>query len=101
MVESIMPSQLELRLAQGSLLVDVREEAEFRAGSHPLAMNWPAGNWTTQAAVRTLVIVCCLRGNRSRAAAGRLAAMGYSVAWLAGGLSAWSRFTGRPLPRRA
>ena len=76
----------------GALLLDVREDIEWRAGHAPEATHLPMSR--IGASVRELptdrLIVCvCHVGARSAAVAEALNNAGYSATNLAGGMDAW------------
>ncbi len=75
----------EYRAASGAILVDVREADEFAAGHIPGAVNAPlsAVNSTILPKDKPLFLYC-LRGARSRQAAGILKKMGYTVKSIGG-----------------
>ena len=72
------------------ILIDVREDYEFREGHIPGAVNIPLGNITTvdYSKDKTL-IVYCRSGNRSNQAAIKLKNMGYNVKDM-GGIVNWT-----------
>lgn len=72
------------------ILIDVREDYEFREGHIPGAVNIPLGNITTvdYSKDKTL-IVYCRSGNRSNQAAIKLKNMGYNVKNM-GGIVSWT-----------
>lgn len=72
------------------ILIDVREDYEFREGHIPGAVNIPVGNITTvdYSKDKTL-IVYCRSGNRSNQAAIKLKNMGYNVKDM-GGILDWT-----------
>ncbi len=79
----------EYRSTKGAVLVDVREGEEFRAGHIPGAVNIPLsaiGRITLPKG--TPLFLYCLRGTRSRRAAGILKKMGYRVKSI-GGISGY------------
>ena len=75
----------EYRLTPGALLVDVREPEEYAAGHIPGAVNLPLSGIRGAALPggRPLFLYC-LRGSRSRRAAGILKKMGYPVKSIGG-----------------
>ena len=79
----------EYRATTGALLVDVRERDEFKAGHIPGAINQPLSTigQTTLPKDKPLFLYC-LRGTRSRQAAGILKSMGYKVKSI-GGISSY------------
>ena len=75
----------EYHSTSGAILVDVREADEFTAGHIPGAVNAPLStvNSTTLPKDKPLFLYC-LRGTRSRQAAGILKKMGYTVKSIGG-----------------
>ncbi len=102
---TVEPSQVPGLLAAGALLLDVREEDEFRSARIAGAVHIPLG--ALPARMRTLpkdrmVLTICHVGARSAQAAALLAVQGHDVRNVAGGMAAWSRAglpmdTGDPL----
>lgn len=79
-------------LAQGALLVDVREPAEWRSGHARRARHVPLARLDAdmrRLPTETPIVVMCASGMRSRGAAARLRAAGYRATSLSGGLAAW------------
>ena len=83
----------EYRATPGGVLVDVRERKEYDSGHIPGAVNLPLSAITTAAAVAEVlpakdvtVFLYCLRGSRSRRAAGMLRSMGYRSVRTIGGI---------------
>lgn len=108
-VESLGPAEVSVELAEGAVLVDVREEDELRShGWIPDSVWAPRGMlefWadTGDAQHRAefdperRLILYCSWGGRSAIAADTLRRMGYrEVAHLEGGLRAWKE-SGRPV----
>ncbi len=88
------PAQAQELLAQGAVLLDVREDAEWQAGHAPRARHIPLSR--LPARLRDLppnrtVITACRSGARSARAAALLAREGRDVVNLAGGMHAWAR----------
>ena len=79
-------------VAQGALLLDVREPEEWQAGRAPMARHIPLGalgaNLDQLPKERTVVVVC-RSGGRSALAADALIKVGYDALNLAGGMQAW------------
>jgi len=76
------------------VVLDVREQHEFRSGHIPGALHIPLGELRRR--LRDLdrdrpVIAVCRSGNRSRVAARLLTREGYQVENLRGGMIAWMR----------
>ncbi len=88
------PEQARDMQRQGAVLLDVREDGEWRAGHAPGARHIPLHRLPAQLASlparRTLVTVC-RSGHRSAHAAALLASHGHEVVNLAGGMRAWAR----------
>ena len=79
---------------QGAILLDVREDTEWRAGHAPGARHIPLSR--LPARLKDLppgrtVITVCRSGHRSARAAALLAREGREVASLSGGMHAWAR----------
>lgn len=102
---TVVQAREELDQGQASLLLDVREPAEWEKGHIPGALLAPRGmlEWyadsttpyakpelTTKRDVR--IIVACASGGRSMLAAATLKKMGYTnVVNMAGGFNEWSK----------
>lgn len=77
----------EWRNIADAVLMDVRESDEFRAGHIPGAINVPlSGIDTISIPKDKQVFVYCLRGTRSRRAAGKMKKMGYTKVKSIGGI---------------
>ena len=75
----------ECRNTSGAVLLDVREAEEFHSGHIPGAVNVPLSEINTIRIPRTSTLfVYCLRGTRSRQAAGILKRMGYDARSIGG-----------------
>ena len=88
------PAQARDLQARGAILLDVREDAEWKAGHAPKARHIPLGRLPARLrdvpANRTVITVC-RSGHRSARAAALLARDGRDVVNLAGGMHAWAR----------
>ncbi|MGY1825699.1 rhodanese-like domain-containing protein [Blastococcus sp. SYSU DS0541] len=85
-----------------AVLLDVREADELAEGRIAGSTHIPLGQLTARAFEldrRRPVITVCRSGGRSSQAAALLAAQGYDVANLAGGMTAWID-DGRPVTTR-
>lgn len=98
------PEDLAERLGRGDpvMLLDVREDVEWQIGHIPGARLVPLRSLPS--ALGTLpverdIVVYCHHGVRSRAATELLAANGYRVSSLAGGIDRWSREVDPSIPR--
>jgi rhodanese-related sulfurtransferase len=88
------PEQAWQLLDQGAILVDVREDAEWRAGHAPGARHIPLSRLPARSrelAPQRTVITACRSGHRSAGAAMILARQGRDVTSLSGGMRAWAR----------
>ena len=73
------------RKTSGALLVDVREADEFASGHIPGAVNAPLSAIRRAELPKAApLFLYCLRGSRSRRAAGILKKMGYTVKSIGG-----------------
>jgi rhodanese-related sulfurtransferase len=90
----VSPVQARELADQGALLLDVREDAEWRAGHAPKARHIPLrqlpGRVQDLPPDRTVVTVC-RSGARSARAATLLARQGRQAVNLSGGMHAWAR----------
>lgn len=88
----IAPPEARRLAAAGALLLDVREDEEWDAGHAPgavhLAMGLVGDRLEQLPSDRTVVCVCRV-GGRSGSVAGALAAAGFDVRNMAGGMVAW------------
>ena len=93
------PQQARELQARGAILLDVRDDAEWRAGHAPGARHIPLGRLPGRAGdlpPRRAVVTVCRSGARSAQAAVLLAREGREVMNLSGGMRAWAR-AGRPV----
>ena len=80
---------------KGFILVDVRRSDEYKAGHIPGAVLLTNETITEESASRVLknknqkILVYCRSGQRSRDAAGKLSAMGYTNVVNIGGIMSW------------
>ena len=83
----------EWRNMADAVLIDVREANEFQTGHIPGAINVPLSRIDTISVPKDKqVFVYCLRGTRSRQAAGKMKKMGYTKVKSIGGIM---RYKGR------
>ena len=94
MVNQVTPKEVAKRLQNGEkvTVIDVREKGEVATGKIPGAKHMPLA----QLALRkpeldknANYIVTCQSGNRSKAAAGLLEALGFNVEDMIGGMNNW------------
>ena len=91
-VTNITPQDAQTLAKRGAVILDVRSAAERRTAKIRGSTHVPLGDLGRRAGTlpRDRVIVCqCASGHRSRAAAAHLAAQGFDVRNLRGGLQAW------------
>lgn len=98
---SVSPGEAHERQMAGAILVDVREQHEFRSGHAAKAKTIPLGQLPSR--LRELrddkdILVICQSGARSARAASLLADSGYTVYNVSGGTMSWSR-QGLPMSR--
>jgi rhodanese-related sulfurtransferase len=90
----VSPQQAGQLLESGAILLDVREDAEWRAGHAPGARHIPLSRLSARArelAPQRTVITVCRSGHRSAGAAMILARQGRDVINLSGGMRGWAR----------
>jgi rhodanese-related sulfurtransferase len=93
------PAEAARLVADGALMIDVREPDEFAAGHAPGATNVPLDTLDPDALAKDRTIVTtCRTGHRGAIAAARLQAAGFDVRNLAGGMTAWAA-AGLPVVR--
>ena len=85
-----------------TVILDVREHREWKAGHAPGAVNMPLstlGKRTRELATNRHYIAVCRSGSRSRSATAQLRKSGLDVVNLKGGMAGWNR-AGLPLEPR-
>jgi rhodanese-related sulfurtransferase len=90
---SIPPDEAVRRVAEGALLLDVREPDEWAAGHAPEARHVPLGALAARAGEldpETPVVCVCRVGGRSERAAVVLRQRGFDAVNLGGGMQAWA-----------
>lgn len=107
-IENLTPDQVEAEVADGALLVDIREPGEREAGHIPGTLHAVRGmiefyadpsmaNYhKPELAMGKRIILHCASGGRSALAAATLKEMGHDVAHLDGGFGAW-KDAGKPV----
>jgi rhodanese-related sulfurtransferase len=88
------PARAQDLQAQGAVLLDVREDAEWQAGHAPKARHIPLHRLPARLGdlpSNRTVITVCRSGGRSARAAALLAREGRDVLNLAGGMHAWAQ----------
>ncbi|MFG3283369.1 rhodanese-like domain-containing protein [Streptomyces sp. NPDC048111] len=92
----VTPAQARQRITDGdAVLLDVREQVEWRAGHAPGAVHVPlsrlvAGTALPAAAEGRPLVVICRSGHRSQQAAKLLTERGLDAADVKGGMNAWA-----------
>ena len=89
----LSPTDARRLVADGALLLDVREDHEWVAGHAPEATHLPMsriGASVSQLPTDRLIVCVCHVGARSAAVAEALTNAGYNAANLAGGMDAWA-----------
>ncbi|MEO7007279.1 MAG: rhodanese-like domain-containing protein [Terrimesophilobacter sp.] len=96
--QSLTVQGAQALLDDGAVLVDVRSNQEWNAGHAPAAQHLvldTLNEHTSGLRHGTTIVTICRSGMRSASAARMLAAKGYSVANVKGGMFAWQRSGGR------
>lgn len=96
-IREISAEDAEKRIADGAVVLDVREPDEYQAGHLPDAINIPRGILEIKVpehpaieGTDTPICVCCGSGGRAALSAARLQEMGYTkVTSIAGGFKGW------------
>ena len=89
----IDPVEADRLVADGALMVDVREDDEWAAGHAPEAVHLPMGQVVDridELPVERTIVCMCRVGGRSGSVALHLAGSGYDVRNIAGGMQAWA-----------
>lgn len=91
-IEDVSPEDAAAMHERGAVLLDVREDDEWRAGHAPGATHVPLGELShaTGRLSGRQVLAVCRGGNRSGSAAIVLADAGIQVRNVAGGMSSWA-----------
>ena len=92
-VPQITPEEAVAQLADGALLLDVREDDEWRAGRARDAQHLPLGKIEAELASISKdkpIVAICRVGGRSQRAAIALRSAGFDVVNLSGGMQAWA-----------
>ena len=90
-VLEVVPQAAAQLIADGAVLLDVREPAEWRAGHSPSAQHLPLAEVAPEKLpAGSLVVTVCRSGARSARAADLLARAGVDVRNLTGGMTAWA-----------
>ena len=79
-------------VAEGAVVIDVREQGEWRTGHAPRALHIPLSDiHTASGRLRedARVVVMCASGMRSRSGASALRRAGIDATSLSGGIAAW------------
>lgn len=97
---NLTPAEVETALADGAVLIDVREPYEFEAARIAGALNYPLSSFDPMNLPQEKpLILSCARGSRSVTAMQICASVGIAFkGHLAGGLQAWA-MAGLPVER--
>ncbi len=87
----LTPHQVLRLVADGAVLVDVREHDEWHAGHAPGAVHVPLATLHPDVAPDAVIVAVCRSGSRSRRAVAALRRAGRRAHNLAGGMHAWHR----------
>lgn len=92
-VSDIDPAEVDRLVAEGALLLDVREDDEWAAGHAPSAVHLPMGQVVEgmgELGTGRTIVCMCRAGGRSQSVAVHLAGSGFDVRNAAGGMQAWA-----------
>lgn len=90
---AITATQAHQAVADGAVLLDVREQSEWRAGHAPGARHVVLSELEDQLddlPTDRLIVTVCRSGRRSAMAANTLTRYGYTATNLTGGMNAWA-----------
>ena len=99
-VESVAPSEVDLRIKNGAVALDIRDPDEHQAGHIPGSKNLSRGKLEMLVEgmipdLTTEILCYCNANNRGTLSAASLRAMGYKKAYfIAGGLNAYRKLSG-------
>ena len=92
--ETIDIDEVEAKMKEGFIVLDVREPDEFTAGHIPSAQNKPLSvlqqDDFSELSQEEQYIVICRSGNRSQTASDILVSAGYEVVNVSAGMSSWT-----------
>jgi rhodanese-related sulfurtransferase len=88
-VSEVDVHQATALIANGAVLLDVREPEEWAAGHAPDAVHVPLGALSPATVPEGRLVVICHVGGRSAYATAVLCANGYDAVNVAGGMAAW------------
>lgn len=92
--ETIDIDEVETKMKEGIVVLDVREPDEFAEGHIPAAQNKPLSvlqqDDFSELSKEEQYIVICRSGNRSQTASGILVNAGYKVINVSAGMSSWT-----------
>lgn len=94
--ETIGVTEARALIRSGATLIDVRSRREWDSGHARAARHIPLGDLDeklTSLPKNTAIVTICHSGVRSASAARRLAAQGFTVSTVRGGMIAWNRST--------
>ena len=92
--ETININEVEAKMTEGFVVLDVRELNEFSEGHIPTAQNKPLSALQqedfSELSKEEKYIVICRSGNRSQTASDILANAGYEIVNVSAGMSSWT-----------
>ena len=92
--ETIDIDEVEIKMNEGFIVLDVREPDEFAAGHIPAAQNKPLSVLQqadfSELSKEVKYIIICRSGNRSQTASEILVDEGYEVVNVSAGMSSWT-----------
>ena len=92
--DTIDIDEVEIKMDEGFIVLDVRESDEFAAGHIPAAQNKPLSvlqqDDFSELSKEEKYIVICRSGNRSQTASEILVNAGYEVVNVSAGMSSWT-----------
>ena len=92
--ETIDIDEVETKMNEGFVVLDVRERDEFAAGHIPAAQNKPLSALQqddfSELSKEEKYIVICRSGNRSQTASDILVNEGYEIVNVSAGMSSWT-----------
>lgn len=91
--DAVDPVRASELIAEGALLLDVREPHEWQAGHAPKAKHMAlgvVGHRQSELPKDRTIVTVCRSGRRSDTAAKQLRAAGFTVLNLSGGMQAWA-----------
>ncbi len=89
-IATISTKELENKIKEGIILLDVRTPQEFRSGHISQSKNVPLNKINSYQGAKKETYIICQSGMRSKQAAKMLKKKGYDVINVRGGMNAWT-----------